>query len=104
MPPSWLTGKTNELDITKQSESRPANGGRLAKNLWSQLTLTRRAPPQLSGKATSNPKIGRQKLHASTIPLLNFGEFTQFKFFPKRCLTESLLGLAFSRHRLPTYT
>ncbi len=43
MPPSWLTGKTNELDITKQSESRPANGGRLAKNLWSQLTLTRRA-------------------------------------------------------------
>ena len=42
MPPSWLTGKTNELDITKQSESRPANGGRLAKNLWSKLTLTRR--------------------------------------------------------------
>ena len=41
MPPSWPTGTTTELDITKQSKSLPANGRKLAKNLWPQLVLTR---------------------------------------------------------------
>jgi hypothetical protein len=76
MPPSWLTGKTNELDITKQSESRPANGGRLAKNLWSQLTLTRRAPPIRSQAEVSRLCIGKaseEKLQIGT--KMTYGSF-----------------------------
>ncbi len=65
MPPSWLTGKTNELDITKQSESRPANGGRLAKNLWSQLTLTRR----VWGGAGKGIVLGQALQNSSTTVL-----------------------------------